>query len=106
MPGFDTNDQFASLLRQMGRLLEEDGVQFKPAAYRKAAITIENLDRDIFSFSTIEELKELPGIGDAIASKVLEFKETGHIRHLEDLILKMEQKAKPPAPEEKMDLPF
>ena len=74
------------LLRQIGVLLQEQGVRFKPAAYFKAAKVIEDLPQDIATFKSEKELMELPGIGEAIAGKILEWRETGRIKALDDLI--------------------
>ena len=84
--GFDNNRKFASLLRQMAALLEEDGVAFKPAAYRRAAQTITDLDKDIAEINDVKEFKKLPGVGEAIATKAVEFLSTGRIPHLDALI--------------------
>lgn len=73
-------------MRQIAALLEEQGVSFKPAAYRRAAQVIDSADFDVTKKSK-KELKELPGIGDAIADKIHEYGETGHIRALDDLMM-------------------
>lgn len=88
------NTTLASLLRQIAALLDEQGVAFKPAAYRRAANTIEDLKEDVKKYvaryKTEKEQKkalmELPGIGQAIAEKILEYLKTGRIRHLEELM--------------------
>jgi DNA polymerase (family 10) len=80
------NRIIAGLLRQIGILLQEQGVQFKPAAYFKAAKVIEDLPQDIGTVKSEKELMELPGIGEAIAGKILEYRETGRIKALDDLI--------------------
>lgn len=81
----ERNKQFAALLRQMAALLIEDGVEFKPAAYLRAAKTIEDLDRDIAEIGDVKEFRKLPGIGEAIAAKAVEFLKTGRIKHLDEL---------------------
>jgi DNA polymerase (family 10) len=80
------NRNIAMLLRQIAVLLDEQGVQFKPAAYRRAAKTIEESPRDISAFKSEKELMELPGVGEAIAGKIMEFRETGRIKTLDDLL--------------------
>ena len=80
------NRVIVGLFRQIGVLLQEQGVQFKPAAYFKAAKIIEDLPQDIATFKSGKELMELPGIGEAIAGKILEYRETGRIKTLDDLI--------------------
>ena len=79
------NTNVAVLLRKIADLLDYQGVQFKPAAYRRAAQTIEDLPKDIKSFKTVKELKSLPGVGDAIAGKILEYFETGKMKFLTQL---------------------
>jgi len=75
----------AGLLRQIGALLAEQGVPFKPAAYRRAAQVIEELPRDISAYGDARELEKLPGIGEAIAKKIIEFLSTGRIAALDRL---------------------
>ncbi len=75
------------MLRQIGALLDEQGVAFKPAAYRRAAQTVEDLSIDIAKVGGKKELKELPGIGEAIATKILEFLETGKMSFLDNLMI-------------------
>jgi DNA polymerase (family X) len=83
----DENRRIAQILRQIAALLDEQGVAFKPAAYRKAAQTIEQ-STERLTEKTDKELKALPGIGDAIAQKILEFGKTGKIKFYEELIRK------------------
>lgn len=80
------NAQIAQLLRQIAALLDEQGVAFKPAAYRKAAKTVEEFATDICLIETEKDLKQLPGIGEAIAAKIREYCTTGRIKHLDDLM--------------------
>jgi DNA polymerase (family 10) len=81
------NKAIAGLLRQLGALLEEQGVAFKPAAYRRAARVLDDLKRDVSTFKDIKELEELPGIGESIAKKICEYLKTGKIGALEKLRL-------------------
>lgn len=82
----ENNKTIARLLRQIGALHEEQGVPFKPAAYRHAAQVIEDLPKDVSAYGGKKELMELPGIGDAIADKILEYLETGKIEALRKLL--------------------
>lgn len=81
----EANDRIASQLRQISALLAEQGVQFKPAAYLKAAKNVEELDRDVSKIDDRKQLMEIPGVGEAIADKILEFFATGKIKHLQEL---------------------
>lgn len=74
------------MLRQIAALLEEQGIAFKPAAYRKAAKTVEDYAGDICAVKEVKELQKLPGIGEAIAAKIREYCDTGRIKHLDDLM--------------------
>jgi len=85
----ENNRAIASKLNQIAALLQEQGVQFKPAAYRKAATAIGELDKDIALYGDEKELKKLSGIGDAIAKKIIEFLETGEMEFL--VLLQKEQ---------------
>lgn len=81
------NQQLAKLLRMMSVYLEMKGVPFKPQAYEKAAYSIESLEEDIEEFAKKkgkDGLKNLPGVGESIADKILEFLKTGKIKELEE----------------------
>jgi DNA polymerase (family 10) len=81
------NQELAKLLRIMALYLEMKDVKFKPQAYEKAAYSIEALNEDIEEFIRKrgkEGLKELPGIGESIADKIIEFLKTGKIKELEE----------------------
>lgn len=75
------------MFRQIGALLDEQGVAFKPAAYRRGAQVIEELSQDVANVGGVEELKKLPSIGEAMAKKIVEYLETGKIAELERLRL-------------------
>jgi len=82
------NPEISKLLRMMAIYLEMKGIQFKPQAYEKAAYSIEALDEDIEDFikkKGKEGLKELPGVGESIAEKIIEYLKTGKIKELEEL---------------------
>jgi DNA polymerase (family 10) len=82
------NQEVAKLLRMMASYLEMKGVQFKPQAYEKAAYSVEALDEDIEEFvkkKGKEGLMELPGVGESIADKIIEYLKTGKIKELEEL---------------------
>lgn len=81
------NKVIAQMFRQIAVLLDEQGVAFKPAAYRRAAQVIEELPQDVAGFGDAKELKKLPGIGEATAHKIIEFLETGTISLLDKLRL-------------------
>jgi len=78
----ENNKAIAGILRQIAVLLDEQGVAFKPAAYRKAAVVLDNLEQDVSEIGDEKELKKLPGIGDAIAAKIIEYLQTGEVSFL------------------------
>lgn len=80
------NASLARLFRQIADLLDYQGVQFKPAAYRRVAQTIEDLPKDIAEITDRKELMKLPGIGEALADKIIEYCTTGRIRVLDHLV--------------------
>ena len=89
MPTIENNAAIASKLNQIAALLQEQNVAFKPAAYRKAATVMQELPKDVSTYGDEKELKKLPGIGEAIAKKILEFLETGEMQFL--ILLQAEQ---------------
>lgn len=65
-----TNKQIASFFRELADIMEMAGEnQFKVRAYRKAAELIPSLAVDITSMPP-ERLRNVPGIGKAIAEKI------------------------------------
>ena len=82
------NQEIAKLLRTISIYLEMKGIQFKPQAYERAAYSVEALDEDIEDFvkkQGKEGLKKLPGVGESIAEKIIEYLKTGKIKELEEL---------------------
>jgi DNA polymerase (family 10) len=77
------NAEIARILREMADLLEIAGVEFKPQAYRRAALGIEALADDIEEIAKKGMLEEIPGIGKHIAGKIKEYIETGKIAAFE-----------------------
>lgn len=76
------NKEIAKLLNEIAAILELQNVEFKPRAYRRAALTIEGLGEDI---ADVEKLEDLPGVGKSIAQKIREYLKTGKIKYLEKL---------------------
>jgi len=88
------NDTIAAMLEQIADLLDIQGANpFRIRAYRNAARTIGTLGRDVKTLvDQGKDLRDLPGIGDDLASKIREMLETGKSGFLERL-----QKQVPPA---------
>ncbi|RLA86883.1 MAG: DNA polymerase/3'-5' exonuclease PolX [Deltaproteobacteria bacterium] len=67
---------------------------FKIGAYRKAARVLEDYPRDIeevYREGGFLALREIPGIGERIGKKVVEFLETGKMRKYEEVMGKVPQ---------------
>ena len=80
------NAEVASLLEEFADLLEAQDVEYKPRAYRRAAENIRGHPAAIEHLAADGEdgVKAIDGVGDAIASKVVEYFETGGIEELDD----------------------
>jgi len=81
-----TNQEIADILRHISEILDIQGENpFKIRAYIKAAETVEGLTYQLSSLEDKSKMKELPGIGEAIAKKMTELLETGKLKYYEDL---------------------
>ncbi|MCD6115369.1 DNA polymerase/3'-5' exonuclease PolX [bacterium] len=81
------NQEIANILYDIAYYLEMEGVPFKPYAYEKAAITLENLEEGvdkIYLRGGLKALEEIPGIGKSIAQKIEEYIKTGKIKYYEE----------------------
>jgi DNA polymerase (family 10) len=80
------NQLVADILNQIADLLDLKGeIFFKTRAYRQAAQTIEVLDEDIKIVSDENRLRDIPGVGEALAKKITEIVETGNLEYFERL---------------------
>jgi len=79
------NALVAKILYEIADLLDMQGVQFKPQAYRKAARTIASLPNPIEEVYSEGKLDELPGVGVNVAKKIAEIIETGSLKYFEEL---------------------
>jgi len=77
------NKQVAEILNEIADILELENVQFKPRAYRRAALAVESLSEDIALVAKKGKLKNIPGIGESIAETITEFCKTGKVKYLE-----------------------
>ncbi len=83
-----TNAEIAGRFEEFADLLEADGVEYKPRAYRRAADNIRTHPSPIAAAvadGDRDAIEEIDGVGDAIASKIVEYVETGTIEELEEL---------------------
>ncbi|MEY7850844.1 DNA polymerase/3'-5' exonuclease PolX [Natrarchaeobius sp. A-rgal3] len=83
-----TNAEIAGRFEEFADLLEADDVEYKPRAYRRAAENVRAHPSPIANYvveGDRETIEEIDGVGDAIASKIVEYVETGEIEELEQL---------------------
>ena len=83
------NLDIARIFNEIADILELKGENaFKIRAYRKAALTIETLTQDLKVIAErggVKELKNIPGIGEGIAKKIVEIAETGDCKKHREL---------------------
>lgn len=73
------NQEIARIFSEMADILEIKGDNpFKIRAYRRAALNIEGLSRSVEDLSR-DELLEIPGIGEELTAKIVEYIGTGAI---------------------------
>lgn len=83
-----TNREIAEFLRRIGDILSLQGEdRFKTIAYSRAADSIANLSRGVQAIWDGDEdnLRAIPGVGEAIASKLDELFRTGTMRYYEKI---------------------
>lgn len=82
------NLEIAKIFYEIADILELQNVNWKPRAYRKAAKSIESLSKDIeeiYKEQGIKGLENIPGVGERLAKKIIEFIETGKVKTHEKL---------------------
>jgi DNA polymerase (family 10) len=80
------NRQLADIFTLIANLSEIKGeVIYKTLAYRKAAENLASLSREASEYWREGKLREIPGVGDAIAEKIDELMRTGKLQFLEKL---------------------
>jgi DNA polymerase (family 10) len=80
------NREVAAILVQIADMLQIKGDNpYKIRAYRKAAESIFHLDEDIAILYDKGRVKDIPGVGDAVAGKIGEILETGTCTYYERL---------------------
>ena len=79
------NQEIARIFNDIADLLEIKGENpFRIRAYRRAALNIEGLTKDVAETSKGELIK-IPGIGQDLAGKIEEYVKTGRLQFYEDL---------------------
>jgi DNA polymerase (family 10) len=80
------NKELADLFGRMADILEfKDENPFKISAYRKAARVIGDLTQDIEEIAEDGKLKAVPGIGEGMAQKIVEYLKTGKVSKFEEV---------------------
>ena len=79
------NLEIVKILRNIADILELQGIEFKPQAYRNAARGIESLTEDIERTYYQGRLEKIPGVGKHIAEKITEIIETGKLQYYQKL---------------------
>ena len=75
------NETIAAILLELADLVDIKGDDpFKSRAYRLAADRIARLSEDVATLAAQDRLREIPGVGDAIARKIDEIIATGTLR--------------------------
>jgi DNA polymerase (family 10) len=85
-----TNDEISDVLRNISYLIQiRDDEPFRARIYERAADSIDALGADVRQWVEEGTLQSIPGIGKAIAAKIIEMLETGRCRFYDDLIQEM-----------------
>lgn len=82
------NIEIANIFYKIADILEIKGDKFRPQAYRVAAQSLEALKKDvqdIYLEKGEKGLKDIPGIGEALSQKIIQYIETEKIDKLERL---------------------
>ncbi len=95
-----TNSEVAGIFYAIADLLDLQNARFKPEAYRRAARSIEALGEDLRRVAQRGALGQIPGVGEALREKIIEFLHDGRISYYEKL-----QREFPPGVLELMRVP-
>src|SRR4030043_1804145 len=80
------NKELADLFNRMADILEfKSENPFKISAYRKASRIIGDLTQDIEEIAEIGKLKDVPGIGEGMAQKIIEYLKIGKVSKFEEV---------------------
>lgn len=81
-------EEIASIFYDIADILEMQNVKWKPQAYTIAARALEDLKEpveNIYKKKGLKGLEDIPGIGEALAKKIVEYLKTGKIKRYEEL---------------------
>ncbi len=80
------NAEVAKVFQDIADLLELKGENvFKIRAYQRAVFSLEHLPQEVEELVREERLREVPGVGEAIAKKITELITTGHLKYYDEL---------------------
>ena len=81
------NADVATRLEEFADLLEAQGVEYKPRAYRRAAENVRDHPENVLTLAAEGQaaVERIDRVGDAIASKIVEYAQTGSIAELDEL---------------------
>src|SRR5688500_1399959 len=80
------NYEVAAVFSRIGDMLEVKGEAiYRVLAYREAARQLEALHEDVEQINAEGRLREIPGVGEAIAKKIEELLGTGKMTYYERL---------------------
>lgn len=82
------NLELSQIFYQMSDLLEMQGLSFRALAFAKVGRVLEFLEKDveeIYNKGGTKALKEIPGVGEGIASRIEEFIKTNDIKDYQKL---------------------
>ncbi|MFZ0831354.1 MAG: helix-hairpin-helix domain-containing protein [Thermoplasmata archaeon] len=80
-----TNSEVAQIFYAIADLLDLQSERFKPEAYRRAARSIESLGEDLRKVAQRGALDQIPGVGEALREKILEYLLEGKISYYDRL---------------------
>ncbi len=80
------NKELARVFERIADALEFKGeMVFKVLAYRKAARVLDELTEDVEVLRREDRLSDIPGIGEGIAKKIIEYLDTGSMKKYEEV---------------------
>src|SRR5262245_55524704 len=80
------NLEIAAIFNQIADLLEiQSANPFRIRAYRRAAVSLENLTGNVEELVRQGSLRDIPGVGEDLAKKIAEFIDAGKMAFFEDL---------------------
>ncbi len=81
------NKKLADIFYEIADFLEIENIPFKPYAYRRASESLKNLSEEveiIYKKEGRAGLDNIPGVGESIADKIIEYIETGRIKSYQE----------------------